>query len=452
MTLVVGHLHCYQPPREDPWTGEVPAEPSAAPDHDWNERITGECYAPLAAIPVRDGQATINAYQWLSFDVGPTLVRWLERRRPDVLAAMIAGDRAGIERAGHGNAIAAPYHHVILPLASRREKRTEVRWGVREFRRVFGRDPLGFWLPETAVDAETLEVLATEGLRYTVLAPHQVTAPDPAGRPQQWSGGGHQLLLCCYDGAIAHEIAFGDLLRDGGRFAEHVLSAVAGREVVAWATDGETFGHHHRWGDLALGAMLDRVAGAGEARSASFDAVVATVPAAGVATLVEPSSWSCAHGIGRWREDCGCRMDPATTQAWRVPLRRGLAELRLGIDAVLDRHWRAEWGDRTEHRDALGPDVTAGGLPEEARQLLEADRHAMAMFTSCAWFFDDIARIEPWLVLRHAVRALELLPHGEAAPLRGGLEATLATAVSNVDGRDNGAELLSRPTPPDDRG
>jgi hypothetical protein len=405
----------------------------------------------LAAIPVREGQATINAYEWLSFDVGPTLVRWLERERPEVVDAMREGDREAIARTGHGNAIVAPYHHVILPLASRRDKVSEVRWGVREFRRVFGRDPLGIWLPETAVDGETLEVVAAEGLRYTILAPSQVTAPDSGGRPMRWSAGSREVLLCCYDGGIAHDIAFGDLLQDGNRFAERMLSAAEGRTVVGWATDGETFGHHHQWGDLALGAMLDRVIGVTGVTVASYDAVVAAVGPGDEAVLVEPSSWSCSHGVGRWRGDCGCRMDPATRQEWRVPLRTGLVALRRGVDAVLDRRWHAAWGHRIERRDALGPDFTAGGLPEEARRLLEADRHAMAMFTSCAWFFDDIARIEPWLVLRHAVRALELLPTEDAAPLREELEAALAGAVSNRPSGESGAGLLSRPTPPDDR-
>lgn len=454
MTFLVCHAHCYQPPREDPWTGKVPAEPSAEPDHDWNERITRECYAALAAIPVgvEESRRTLNGYAWLSFDVGPTLVRWLERERPEVVDAMREGDRAAIARTGHGNAMAAPYHHVILPLASRLEKVSEVRWGVREFRRVFGRDPLGIWLPETAVDGETLEVVAAEGLRYTILAPTQVTAPDPAGGPMRWSAGGRELLLCCYDGGIAHDIAFGDLLRDGGRFAERMLSAADGRAVVGWATDGETFGHHHQWGDLALGAMLDRVIGVTGVTVASYDAVVAAVGPGDEALLVEPSSWSCSHGVGRWQRNCGCRMDPATSQEWRQPLRDGLRALRTGIDGVLDRAWQPAWGDRTERREMLGPDFPGGDLPAQALRLLAADRHALAMFTSCAWFFDDIARIEPWLVLRHAVRALELLPPEDAAPLRGEFEATLATARSNVAGRDSGAGLLSRPTPPDDRG
>jgi alpha-amylase/alpha-mannosidase (GH57 family) len=455
MTLLVCHAHFYQPPREDPWTGTVPAEPSAAPNHDWNSRITRECYAALAAIPVGDDhdepRRTLNGYDWLSFDAGPTLVRWLERERPDVVAAMQAGDRHAIARTGHGNAIAAPYHHIILPLASRREKVTEVRWGVREFRRIFGREPLGIWLPETAVDRETLEVVAAEGLRYTILAPDQVAEADPAGRPLRWSSGDHTLLLCCYDGPISHDIAFGDLLQDGNRFADRLMGAAAGRDVLGWATDGETFGHHHRWGDLGLGAMLDRIRRADGARLVSYDAVTATVPATGEAALVEPSSWSCSHGVGRWQADCGCRMDPATSQGWRVPLRQGLDALRRGVDDAIATSWQPAWGNRYERRNALGPDFTDADLPAEAQRLLEADRHAMVMFTSCASFFDDIARIEPWLVLRHAVRAMELLPADLATPMRATLEATLATAVSNEPGRDSAADLLNRPLPPDDR-
>ena len=190
------HAHCYQPPREEPWLELVPREPSATPDHDWNVRITRECYAPLGTSPVLDAEGrsrrVINAWEWLSFDVGPTLVEWLQRAAPSVLTAMVAGDRAAIRRTGHGTAIAAPYHHIILPLASRRDKETEVRWGIAEFRRLFGREPRGLWLPETAVDEETLEVLADADIRFTLLAPHQVAALNPEGGPVRWQGNGRE--------------------------------------------------------------------------------------------------------------------------------------------------------------------------------------------------------------------------------------------------------------------
>jgi hypothetical protein len=406
--LVVVHGHFYQPPREEPWLELVPPEPTAAPDHDWNVRITRECYAPLGAMPVLDEVGNVarvlRAWDHLSFNVGPTLARWLERHGADVLESMVAGDRAAIARTGYGNAIAQPFHHVILPLATRRDKRTEVRWGMREFRRVFGREAQGMWLPETAVDEETLDVLIEEGVRFTIVAPHQVANPDPHGRPLRWSRGHRSLLLVPYDGPLSHGVAFGDLLRDGDQFASAVTAAfgdsrfVAGdsraasritsresRVSLTLATDGETYGHHHRFGDLALAVMLDRVLGDPRVRIGSAEQLVGEAEPAGEAQLVAPTSWSCAHGVGRWQDDCGCRMEPGTSQAWRAPLRAGLQVLAAGIDAVVDRDWPAEAGDPHEVRDAAGPDLDGvPGLPAAALALLDAEteRHMLAMFTS----------------------------------------------------------------------
>lgn len=463
MPRLVIHGHFYQPPREDPWLELVPTEPSAAPDHDWNARITRECYAPLAAVPVLDEGGIVrrvfNAYEHLSFNVGPTLARWLERHEPGVLGAMVAGDRAAIARTGHGNAMAMPFHHVILPLMSRRDKRTEVRWGIREFRRVFARNPLGMWLPETAVDTETLEVLAEEGIRFTILAPHQVTEPDPAGRPLRWSRDGRSLDLVVYDGPLSHGVAFGELLKDGGWFAHRLLHATrdargARREdraplalrpspvAVALATDGETYGHHHRFGDLALGVMLDRLTSREDVRIVGAEALVAEVGPAGEAVLVDRTSWSCAHGLGRWQEACGCRMEAGTSQEWRAPLRAGLEVMAAGIDAVVERDWPVELGDWHAVRDAAGPDLDGvADLPDTALALLDAERHRLAMFTSCAWFFDDLARIEPRLVLQHAARALKFLPHDDGEALESALMVALEMAESNDPEDGNGARL-----------
>src|SRR5947209_17921599 len=202
--LVIIHGHFYQPPRENPWTGQVDAEPSAAPEHDWNTRITKESYRPL-----------VPCYEYLSFDFGPTLMDWMERDAPDVHEAVIRADRASVKRLGHGNALAMPFHHVILPLATRRDKETEVRWGIADFKKRFGREPEGMWLPETAVDDETLDVLAAQGIRFTILAPHQVEEPPPAGLPGKYTtAGGRSLALCIYDGPISHDIAFGPLVTD----------------------------------------------------------------------------------------------------------------------------------------------------------------------------------------------------------------------------------------------
>lgn len=453
MRQLVVHGHFYQPPREEPWLELVRREPAAAPDHDWNVRINRECYATLARVPVLDAEdrlvRVLNAYEWVSFDVGPTLFRWFDAHDPATGAAFVAGDRASRARLGVGNAIAQPYHHVILPLASRRDKVTEVRWGIRDFERRFGRFPEGMWLPETAVDHETLEVLAQEGIRFTVLAPHQVTGAPAWGRPGLWQRDGRELAIFVYDGGLAHDVAFSDALRDARRWHERLtagpLAEDGGPTITSLATDGETFGHHHRHGDYALAALIDRVTRSDTARLTSYGALLAARPPTDPITLVERTAWSCTHDLGRWTRDCGCRMDGSTSQAWRTPLREALDDLALTVHAAVEAHWPLAAGDCWAARDAAGPDLEeAAALPTAARRLLEAERHALAMFTSCGWFFDDIARIEPPIVLRHAARAIEWLPPGMQEAVRTTLLARLATARSNDATKGSGADLWHR--------
>jgi hypothetical protein len=449
---VVVHGHFYQPPREEPWLELVPREPTAAPDHDWNARITRECYAPLARARVRDAQGRLrrlcNAYAWCSFDVGPTLFRWFDDHAPEVRDAIVAGDAESRSRLGVGNAIAQPYHHIILPLASRRDKVTEVRWGIRDFQRRFGRDPEGMWLPETAVDHETLEVLAQEGIRFTVLAPHQVTHPSVHGRAGRWTSGSRELALFCYDGPLAHEIAFGDVMRDAGHWHSRIMAsplAEDGVTISSVATDGETFGHHHRHGDLALASLLDRLQHDAGAAVTNFGALLAAYPATDDVTLVERTAWSCPHGLGRWQGDCGCRMDGSTSQAWRTPLRSGLVNLANAVHATFEAEWPAGLGDPWAMRDAAGPELDgAGVLPSAAKRLLEAEQHALAMWTSCGWFFDDLARIEPRIVLRHAARAIEWLPEAQQGPLEAALLEILGTASSNDPTKGDGITIWQR--------
>src|SRR5690606_21370478 len=255
--------HFYQPPREDPNTDQVPLEPSAAPFHDWNERILAECYRPVTEARILDQEGRIrdvvNALERMSWDGGPTPMRWPARQAPRAYAAFLDADRRSARRLGSGNAVAAPYHHVILPLASRRDKVTEVRWGISDFRRRFGREPEGMWLPETAVDTETLEVLAAEGVAFTILAPGQVAAPPADGMPGHVRlGGGRSIAVFVYDGPLSHDSASGGLLGDSERWVRAVREAATppDRRLVSIATDGETFGHHHRWADMALAAAL----------------------------------------------------------------------------------------------------------------------------------------------------------------------------------------------------
>jgi hypothetical protein len=402
------HGHFYQPPRENPWTGLVERESNAAPDHDWNARITRQCYAPLASIPLGDGDdpPRINAYNLLSFDVGPTLLSWLETESPATYEAILGGDRAGISRVGHGNAVAMPYHHIILPLASRRDKQLEVRWGIADFRRRFGREPAGMWLPETAVDQESLDVMAEEGIVFTVLAPHQVERAPVSGEAGRLrTSGGRSIAAFIYDGPLSHDVAFGALLKDAAGW-EKALLADGARSLISLATDGETYGHHHRFGDLALGALLQKVAMRRGIRITNYAASLAEFPPLADLTLVEPSSWSCAHGVERWRGNCGCRtaLDGSTQQRWRTPLRDAIDWLVGEVHGIADRNGTA--------------------LPAELVPT------ALAALTSCGWFFDDFGGLEGRQSLRYAARAIAL-SGGEAPRLEAGLLHRLEGAESN---------------------
>jgi len=445
---VVIHGHFYQPPREDPWLNQVAAEPSAAPYHDWNERIERESYRAVVAARVYapDGRIAhiVNTLASISFNFGATLLEWLERETPGTYAAVLEADRASRARhAGHGNAIAMPYHHVIMPLASRRDKITEVRWGIADFRRRFGRGPEGMWLPETAVDPETLDVLAAEGIAFTILAPHQVEqAPADGSAGRYRTSGGRSIALFVYDGAISHDVAFGSLLKDASAWAERLLAPGKRgheRRLVAVATDGETYGHHHKFGEVALAWVLRELERRRDARVENFAAFLARHRPEQEVKLVAPTSWSCAHGVERWRADCGCRMAPErpTQQRWRAPLREALDWLAGELHARFEQEGGALFADPWAARDAYGTDRTADG---RARELLEMERNALRMFTSCGWFFDDIAGIETIQILRYAARAIELA--GADAPrLEAGVLERLARAQSNERAEGTGRDV-----------
>ena len=463
---VVVHGHFYQPPRRDPWTGLVPQEPSAAPFHDWNQRIHDECYRAVSAARVLDGlgriAAVVNTLEWISWDAGPTLLTWLAREKPDTYRAFLDGDARSVERLGHGNAVAAPHHHVILPLATRRDKVTEVRWGIADFRRRFGRDPEGMWLPEAAVDTETLEVLAAEGILFTVVGPGQVERAPGGGLPGRVTlPSGRTIALFVYDGGLSHDVAFGELLRDAEAWARRMAGEKGDpRALTALATDGETFGHHHRWGDMALAAAVLSIHRREDVRLENFASFLASNPPVQEVELVEPSSWSCAHGVDRWRTECGCRMDPSkpTQQKWRTVLRDGLDELAGHLHGLFETEGGELLRDPWAARDAYGGVFDQGdaarremveahaarALTERetrrALELLEMERDALRMFTSCGWFFDDLAGLEPLQVLRYAAHALELAGpagHGWGKALR----KRLATARTNEPTKRTGADL-----------
>lgn len=433
--FVTVHGHFYQPPRENPWTGEVDEEITARPYHDWNERITAECYLPNAPN-----------YARMSFNFGPTLLAWLETNAAETYRAILAADRASRERfSGHGSALAQGYNHAILPLANRRDKITQVQWGIRDFQHRFGRRPEGMWLPETAVDEATLEVLAAEGIAFTILAPSQAAeVREPASRWVDLNGrgidprepyrvplpSGRSVSVFFYDGGLSHGIAFGELARGGEDFARALLSRFDGRsgpQLVHVATDGETYGHHFRGGERALGEALERIEGSGSARLTNYGEFLERFPPRLEARVVPNSSWSCAHGVGRWSDDCGCSAGAAVNHPWRRPLREALDWLRDTLaplySAAASAFFTDPWAARNDSinliLDSSGGNVdlffarnSASAFSEEERAsalgLLELQRYALLMYTSCGWFFDDSSGLETRQVLRYAARALEL--------------------------------------------
>jgi hypothetical protein len=424
----------------------------------------------------------------------------MEREARPTYEAVLNADRVSAARlGGHGNAIAQPYHHTILPLATRRDKRTEVRWGMADFRRRFGREPEGMWLPETAVDLETLEVLAEEGIRFTILAPHQVSRAPVGGRPGLCRlPGGKSIALFVYRGDSSHAVAFGGALHDGDAWARALATIansleapaltsnvtpapMAGRStpsgkwvavresLLSIATDGETYGHHHKFGEMALATALESLRASG-IRVENFGSFLGRNPPADEVEIVAPTSWSCAHGVGRWKENCGCRIDGRRnpSQEWRAPLRDGLNTLATTLHDVYEREAIGLMPDPWAARDEYGTVVASDAVALErfaasvatlattdeqrvrARELLELERDALRMFTSCGWFFDDIAGIEPRQDLRYAARAISL-----AGPAASAAEAafvdTLSHAVSNDRAAGTGREIYlrnARPTFP----
>lgn len=453
---VVIHGHFYQPPRDDPWLEAVEAQPSAAPFHDWNERITEECYKAVVAARIlgQGGRIAdiVNTLEFISFNFGPTLLEWMEDADPSTYQAILKADARSVALSrGFGNAIAQAYHHTILPLASRREKVSEVRWGIADFKNRFGRDPLGMWLPETALDGETLDVLAQEGIAFTIVAPHQVRTPPPHGLPGRYrTPNGRSLALFVYNGPLSHGVAFGSLLQDADVWAENMVDAgndpprkdvialdlhdegMRPERLVSIATDGETYGHHHRFGEMALAAVLAILQKDPRVRVENFSSFLSRNPPKTDVELIEPSSWSCSHGVERWRSACGCKMNPAegTQQEWKVGLRDAMDWLADQIHRVYQAEAPTLLGDPWAARDRYGPWSKVETSDVRALELLEMERQALRLFTSCGWFFDDLARIEPIQVLKYAARALELVGP-EHQKLEDGFLERLSVAESN---------------------
>jgi len=488
------HSHFYQPPRENPWLEAVELQDSAYPYHDWNQRITAECYAPNAASRLLDGSNRItkivNNYARISFNFGPTLLSWLEENSPGAYQKILDADQESQARfSGHGNAIAQAYNHMILPLASRADKYTQVLWGIRDFERRFRRQPEGMWLPETAVDTETLEVMTHLGIRFTVLAQGQsrrarkigsrvwknvqgVIDPSRAYRLRLPSR--RVITLFFYDGPISQAVAFEGLLDNGGRFVERLLSGFSDArtwpQLMHIATDGETYGHHHKYGEMALAYALDHIETHKLAKITNYGEFLEQHPPTHEVEIVEKSSWSCIHGIERWRADCGCSSGgrPGWNQQWRAPLRQALDWLRNELTPKFERKaatlLKAPWLARNDYVEVLldrTPEnqerflekharaaEPLGSVPSDDRvailKLMELQRHAMLMYTSCGWFFDELSGIETVQVIMYAARAVQLAQELFGDHIEEHFLEKLALAASNISQYGTGADLYRK--------
>ena len=479
------HGHFYQPPRENPWLETIELQDSAFPYHDWNERVTAECYAPNGASRILNGDGRIakifNNYAGISYNFGPTLLSWMKDHAPATYRDILDADRGSAQRfSGHGSAMAQCYNHMIMPLANARDKRTQVRWGIEDFRFRFGRDPEGMWLPETAVDLETLDVLAEHGIKYTVLAPSQaksVDAEDVSGQRidptrayRQKLPSGREISLFFYDGPIARAVAFEGLLANGERFAERLLDAFNDQrdwpQLAHIATDGETYGHHHAHGDMALAFALEHIECKGLAKLTNYAEYLEHFPPTHDVEILERTAWSCVHGVGRWSVNCGCNSGGHGdwNQEWRAPLRAALDWLRDEIAPLYEqsagRYLKNPWAAREDYIQVildrseenrnrfLSRHLRRKALPRQDRvkvwKLLEMQRHAMLMYTSCGWFFDELSGIETVQVIEYAGRVVQLAQEFFGDPLESRFIEKLAAAKSNLPEHLDGARIYQK--------
>ena len=490
------HGHFYQPPRENPWLETVETQDSATPYHDWNERICAECYATNGAARVVNvkNQITriVNNYARISFNIGPTLLSWLKENAPRTYRMILDGERRSRKNfKGHSSAMAQVYNHAIMPLANKRDKITQIRWGIADYEHHYGVAPEGMWLAETAADTETLELLAQHGIKFTVLAPHQCrrirplkAAESPADKPPEWTptpdatidtthpylirfASGASMAIFFYDGPTSRAIAFEGLLNSG----EHLTGRLKGcfrdipqAQLVHVATDGESYGHHHKHGEMALAYGLRLLEQDKTVRLANYGSFLAQFPPEFECEINDNTSWSCAHGVERWRSDCGCNGGkPGWNQAWRKPLRAALDELRDALTPLTEKIgkglFRDVWAARdayigvvldrsTESTDKFFFEQQSHPLTVDecvlALELMEIQRHAQLMYTSCGWFFDDISGIETVQIIAYAARVLQLAQTvfgKEAAGLESAFLERLAQARSNVASAGTGAQI-----------
>ncbi len=485
------HGHFYQPPRENPWLEAVEVQDSAAPWHDWNDRISAECYAPNATTRLLDGHnritSIVNNYGSISFNFGPTLLAWLKEKLPDVHTSIVEADRRSGERfSGHGNAMAQVYNHVILPLANTRDKKTQVLWGVRDFESRFGRKPEGMWLAETAVDTATLEVLAAHDIRFTVLSPFQAARTRKLGVGGHWKDvdgaridpsrayvcrlpSGKCISLFFYDAPVSQAVAFEQLLDNGEKLASRLVSAFSDKrpwnQLVHIATDGESYGHHHQHGEMALGYALKHIEENHLAKLTNYGEFLEKNPPTHEVQIHDGSAWSCSHGVGRWKENCGCNSGGHGdwNQNWRAPLRQALDWLRDELapryEAAARELLKDPWAARDDYIDVIlnrAPEVRHAFYQKHATrelqdedcvrllQLMEMQRHAMLMYTSCGWFFDDLSGIETVQVIQYAARALQLARFVLGEDFEPGFLERLDHARSNLPEHGTGRQIYEK--------
>jgi alpha-amylase/alpha-mannosidase (GH57 family) len=484
------HGHFYQPPRENPWLEAVELQDSAYPYHDWNERITAECYAPNAASRILDEENRIvkivNNYAKISFNFGPTLLSWLEAKAPEVYRAILDADGESQKNfSGHGSALAQAYNHMILPLANARDKYSQVLWGIRDFEHRFGRKPEGMWLPETAVDLESLDILAELGIKFSILSPHQASrVRRTGGRAWRDVSGGRidptmayelrlpskrKIDLFFYDGPVSRAVAFERLLAKGEDFADRLMGLFREErdwyELVHIATDGETYGHHHRYGEMALTYALNYIESKQLAKITNYGEYLEKYPPTHQVEIFNNSSWSCVHGVERWRGDCGCNSGghPGWNQAWRGPLREALDWLRDSLAPLYEEQGRPllrdPWAARNDYIAVIldrSPESADRFLGQHAirelsesekitvLKILELQRHAMLMYTSCGWFFDELSGLETVQVIHYAARAIQLAGEISGDSMEAHFLERLERAKSNIPEYRDGRRIYEK--------
>ena len=484
------HGHFYQPPRENPWLEEIDYQVSARPYHDWNERISAECYRANGLSRILDHEGWVvklsNNYSRISFNFGPTLLSWMEKHDPQAYEAIIEGDKISQTLyGGHGSAIAQAYNHIIMPLANRRDKITQVKWGLRDFETRFGRAAEAMWLPETAVDLETLEIMVDHGLKYVVLAPRQAQAVRPLNGDHLWESvrgervdtrmpyliklpNGKSISAFFYNGELSRAVAFEGLLNNGDNFATRLCSGfdhTAESQLMHIATDGESYGHHHLKGDMALAYTLDQIEKRSLANLTNYGQYLELFPPTHEAAIYEDSSWSCIHGIERWYRDCGCNSggQPKWNQKWREPLRKAFDFLRDNTSACYEEALKSYTDNAWDMRDdyiTIIQDRSAENrkaflkkwinreiLPADEIKIfrmLELQRNLLLMYTSCAWFFDEISGVETVQSLSYAGRVLELANSICEEGLEDQFLHMLQNAPSNIPDFSNGRIIFDR--------